>query len=149
LGKYDGTPSCALWFVPEPKTPAKSTTGTARGNSSAPHEPAKRQKTQGLDPAELDRKKTLSILEFDPAVAGTTRLPVLNVFYKKRGAKVAERLCMPFLTRGHVCSNTDCKKPHVTNIDTLPAAEKTKMIDNVKKSPGLTWVTGKAPTGTS
>ena len=56
---------------------------------------------------------------------------------------------MKFLTRGHNCTGTNCKFPHVTNVDTLPDTEKAKFVAFVKKQLGLSWVEGKAPSGTN
>ena len=88
------------------------------------------------------------MLEYDTAAAGTTRLPNLPVYHKKKGAKSPERLCMKFLTRGYACTSRECRFPHVGNVETLTEGEKTKFIEAVKKQPGLSWVDGKAPAGT-
>jgi hypothetical protein len=50
---------------------------------------------------------------------------------------------MKFLTWGFYCDRADCKLPHVTNIDSLTAAEKTILTEFVKKQPGLSWPTAK------
>lgn len=167
LGKFEGTPSCALWFAsatPAGRGAVGSSSPVGSASNSAPGSAAgsgaKRQKTQAsansestnstsLDPADLERRKALGILQFDPTAAGTSQLPTINVYFKKRGARTPERLCMKFLTRGHYCGRADCKLPHVTNVLTLPAAERTKLIDFVKRQPGLAWAEGKAPAGTS
>lgn len=111
----------------------------------------KRQKVQDQvpDSAEVERRKGLGILVFDTTASGTTRLPTINVYTKKKGAKTPERLCMKFLTRGHSCANASCKFPHVTNVDSLPDPEKAKFVAFVKKQPGLSWVEGRAPSGTN
>jgi hypothetical protein len=147
LGKYEGVPTCAQWFSPAAAKTQGSTRGPTSGAGSG-DAVAKRQKTLPANPADAERKKSLGILEFDTTVAGTRKVPVPNVFHKKRGAKLPERLCMNFLTKGYSCTNDGCNKPHITNIDTLPGPDKAKLIDFVKKQPGLSWVPGKSPTGT-
>ncbi|CAB9523035.1 unknown protein [Seminavis robusta] len=110
--------------------------------------PQKRQKT--ADPGDNDRKKTLGMLTFDTAVAGTNRLPMVTARAKKRGGKTPERLCMKFLTRGYFCpGGLDCKMPHIINVDQLTADNRTKLVAFVKNQPGLGWVAGKAPAATS
>jgi len=142
MGKFEGVPSSASWFTPASPGPRP---GRVSGNEgdAAP----KRQKVQ--DPAEHERRKGLGILQFDASVAGTNRLPTINVYTKMKGAKTPERLCMNFLTRGYSCDKADCKFPHVTNVETLPELIKAKFVAFVKKQPGLAWVEGRAPSGTS
>ena len=148
LGKFSGTPICALWFKQPAAGPGRvPRDASTRNPSVAPETGSKRQKT--LDPAETERRKTLGMIEFDTVAAGTSRLPTINVYVKKRGGKTPERLCMKFLCRGHTCPNPDCKFPHITNIEALPDAERAKFILFVKKQPGLNWVEGKAPAGTA
>jgi hypothetical protein len=106
-------------------------------------------KRQRLDPADLDRKKSLGILTFDTATAGTTRLPTCPAYAKKKGAKFPERLCMKFMTKGYACASPDCKFPHVSNVNSLPDGDKSKLVEFVRKTPGLTWVEGKASAGTT
>ena len=65
------------------------------------------------------------------------------------GAKLPERLCMKFLTRGYACTDKDCPFPHVGNVETLTPSNKTKFCEAVKKQPGLSWAEGKAPAGTT
>lgn len=146
LGKFSGVPSCAPWF-PSARivTPPRGTSGTAAGSD------AKRQKTQDppRDSADAERKKSFGLLEFDSSAAGATRLPTANVYFKKRGAKNPERLCMRFLTRGFSCDSTNCKLPHITQLTVLPSVDQTKLIEFVRKQPGLSWVSGKGPAGTS
>jgi hypothetical protein len=165
LGKFEGTPTCSHWFSSALTARAGSGAAGHTGRAAAPSGSAtggdpKRQKTQngssdadrnGRTPPDpdLDRKKALGIIQFDPAVAGTTRLPNINVYYKKRGAKTPERLCIKFLTRGFACGQANCKLPHLTNVDVLPQADRTKLVEFVRKQPGLSWVEGKAPAGTS
>ena len=108
---------------------------------------AKRQKTN--DPGEIDRRKTLGMLTFDTGVAGTTRLPLINVYAKKRGSKVQERLCLRFLTQGYYCGKENCKLPHITNMNTLDGPNKEKFISFVKTQAGFGWAEGKAPPGES
>jgi hypothetical protein len=102
-----------------------------------------------LEPAEFERRKTLGLLKFDHAVAGTNRLPLIPVFLKRKNSKTPERLCMKFLTQGFACTTADCKFPHVTDAERLPAAEKAKLIEFVKRQPGITWADGRAPAGTA
>lgn len=163
LGKFEGTPSCALWFSASP-IPARGVVAgsTQRAVSRlSPSGDVKRQKTQETpvtdrnkvvtfgDQSESERRKSLGILTFDTTASGTSRLPTISVYHKKKNAKTPERLCMKFLTQGFSCDRTDCKLPHLTNIDVLPPADKTKLIEFVKKQPGLAWAEGKAPAGTS
>jgi hypothetical protein len=158
LGKFEGTPSCAPWFAPvggaSPKSPfslePRAPTGAVGGGDS------KRQKTAdtgakkpAADPADLERRKGLGLLTFDSAIAGTTRLPPINVYHKAKNAKTPERLCMKFLTRGHACETVNCKLPHLPGVEALTPASKTKLIEFVKKQPGISWAEGKAPAGTS
>lgn len=154
LGRFEAVPSCAKWW----RTKAGGSTlppahsadhGSARdGNEAFEHQlDAKRQK---LGASEVDRLKTMGVFNYCQATAGAShgRLPTVNVFAKKKGAKTPERLCMKFLTRGHVCEKEACKLPHVPNIDNLPLADRSKLLAFVKKQKGLSWVAGKAPPGT-
>ena len=141
LGKFGGVPCCSPWFSSRSPPP-----GRLRGGGDLSKEGE--SKKPRLDAQDLERKKTLGILEFDPEVAGTTRLPILGVHYKKRGAKIPERLCMKYLTRGYACPNRDCRFPHV-GYDALSDSDKKCFVEAVKKQPGLSWVEGKAPPGTS
>lgn len=141
LGKFNDVPSCAPWFTrgdDKPGTP-KSRAPTETG--------AKRQKVG--NEAESDRLKTFGSLLYNTETSGTTRLPTINVYSKKRGARTPERLCMKFMTQGYSCMTENCKFPHITNINGLPDADKTKFVDFVKKQKGLSWAPGKAPTGTT
>ena len=159
LGKFEGTPNCALWFaaalpVVSPLGPAQRPTGPSAGGDTKRQKtqdapPSDRNKKPATDQADQDRKRLLGLLVFDSAVAGTNRLPTINVYHKARNAKTPERLCMKFLTRGYVCDRADCKLPHISGVDTLPSAERTKFIEFVKKQPGISWAEGKAPAGTS
>lgn len=151
LGKFDGVPSCATWFGRVPPAGQRALPGSAGSDT-------KRQKTTGTDggertkkvadSADFERRKTMGLLQFDPAVAGTSKLPIINVYHKKRNAKNPERLCIKFLTRGHYCDRPDCKLHHVTNVDMLAAPDKTKLVEFVRKTVGLSWAEGKAPAGT-
>ena len=145
LGKFEGTPSCSAWF---------STGTVARTGRPSPTEPPslpatspKRQKTNDVD--DIEKRKGNGVLIFDPAAAGTNRLPTINVYSKKRGAKTQERICMKFLTRGQSCNSPTCKFPHISNAMNLPAGERAKFVTFVRTQPGLTWVPGKEPTGTT
>ena len=142
LGKFGGLPCCADWFSrAEPSQPRTRGGGELVGSSGP-----KRQK---VDPDEIERKKALGMLTYDTTVAGTTRLPNLPVYHKKKGAKSPECLCMKFLTRGYACTDKDCPFPHVGNVETLTPSNKTKFCEAVKKQPGLSWAEGKAPAGTT
>ena len=142
LGKFEGKPVCALWFAPVTPAPGPKSTPVA---TSGDGRDAKRPK---LDQAELDRKKTLGMLVFDTAAAGTKRLPTPTARGKKKGSKTPERICMKFLTQGFYCPDgMACKSPHLTNLNQLTDDNRTKLIDFVKKQPGLSWAAGKAPPG--
>jgi hypothetical protein len=141
------SPRSAVPVVTPRSSPAPTGGGDTKRQKTQAAPPAGK-KTQGVSP-DPDRKKSLGALNFDPAVAGTTRLPQVNVYHRNRNAKNPERLCMKFLTRGYVCDRPDCKLPHVSNLDDLTAAERTKLTEFVRKQPGLTWAEGKAPAGTS
>ena len=145
LGKFQGTPTCASWFSGPPASPGASS--RASNASSGQEQGPKRQK---VDPAKHEYQKAQGIFRFDPAVAGTKRLPMLKVYEKKKGAKIAERLCTQFLTQGYVCPHgASCKFPHINNaMDSLPAPDRKKLADSVKKEPGLSWAPGHAPPGT-
>lgn len=145
LGKFLGRPVCASWFSSPVVTPPRGSPASVPGGD------AKRQRTQdkSLDPAEAERRKTMGLLDFDSTAAGSTRLPICPVYFKRKGAKTPERLCMRFLTRGHVCDRGDCKFPHLTTIAQLSDTDKTKFTDFVKKQPGLSFAEGRAPPGTT
>jgi hypothetical protein len=151
LGKFEGVPSTSPWWGATPSTPKFPTLrvgfDTGRSSGVSVDTATKRQKTQ--DPGEDERRKTMGLLVYDTAVSGSNRLPAINVYAKKRGAKMQERLCMKFLTRGYSCPNADCKFPHLTGVDSLPANEKAKFVSFVKKAVGLSWAEGKAPPGTT
>ena len=138
LGKFGGQPCCYSWFSTK-QGPEGGTGGGARDNP----------KRQRITSAESERHKKLGVLNYDPEASGTTRLPNIPVYAKKRGSKKLERLCMSFLTRGYSCDSPTCRFPHVSNINTLGEDERKKFIDFVKNQPGLTWVDGKAPSGTN
>ena len=160
LGKFEGTPSCALWF-PSGAAPGRVPGPAQRAPANpTPGSDAKRQKTKDApdtdrgkkalgDQTDLERKKTLGALTFDSTAAGTTRLPQINVYFKQKNAKQHERLCMKFLTQGHVCETPNCKLPHLSNLDLLSASERTKLNEFVTKQPGVAWASGQAPAGTS
>ena len=142
LGKFLGSPCCAPWFSqPNRATGGGNRTGAGPGDGDP--------KRQRLDPSDVDRKKASGMLTYDTAASGTNRLPNLAVYHKKRGAKTPERICMRFMTQGYACTSKACRYPHISNVDTLVDAEKTKLIDAVKKQPGLAWAEGKTPAGTS
>ena len=154
-GHFHEVPRCLTWFQPAPGKPTPGAAATKEGGQrgSGGSTPAgsgagsKRQKT--VDPEEAERRKAFGVLNFDSAAAGSNRLPVVNVFRKKRGAKNPERLCMKFLTVGHACTNPDCKLPHVSDLDSLPLEDRKKLLEFVERQRGLTWVAGKAPAGTA
>lgn len=151
LGKFEGTPSCAPWFaavpalVASPGTPGAGK--AARTRAADADGTPKRQKT--LDPADIERRKGSGMLSYDAEVGGS-RLPTLNVYAKKSGSKIPERICMKFCTQGYSCNNGPaCKFPHVSSPAKLPEAERTKLTEAVKKAPGLSFSAGRGPTGTS
>jgi hypothetical protein len=150
LGKFAGIPICHSWFSPG----SNSRGGNTPSGFTAGGDP-KRQKTQasplakGNSPADPEHRKTLGILQFDATAAGSTKLPLIPVLHRLRGSRTPERLCMKFLTRGFACNVSDCKQPHVTNINSLPPDARLKLIEFVKKQPGMSWAEGKAPAGTS
>jgi hypothetical protein len=145
LGKFEGTPNCASWFGSTPPSSGKNSGGGGHRDHDATDPPLKRLKS---DPDEVDRKKALGVLVFDLSASNNGRLPGIDVYHKVKGAKTPERLCMKFLTRGFVCTKEGCKLPHVTNVGSLPAAARTKLVSVVAKHPALSWVEGKAPSGT-
>jgi hypothetical protein len=152
IGKFQGTPCSLTWFagatMEPPTTPPKAARPAPSGAA-----PTSAPKKRRLEPAEVERKKGLGILTFDAQAAGTDRLPSLTVYHKSRGARSPERLCMPFLTKGHCCNKMErgevCKLAHVSSVDVLSTAERTKMVAQVRSKPGLTWVEGRAPSGTN
>jgi hypothetical protein len=147
LGKFEGLPCCAPWFLGGAKSFTTVPTG---GRDAGPCPPPKEEnKCPHLDPNETERKKKMGILTLDPEAAGSRRLPNIPVYFKKRGARAPGRLCMNFLTQGYSCNSKDCHFPHITNVSVLPDAERKKFIDFVKNQPGLNWVEGKAPPGTT
>ena len=87
-----------------------------------------------VTPADLaevtERLRSLGALEFDSAAPGAKAdfFDKVTVRAKKRGSRVAERLCMKFLTKGFACSDPKCKRPHVPNLNTLPETDRKKMI---------------------
>jgi hypothetical protein len=151
LGKFAGTPTCSHWFsrVSSAQQGSPPSTPTTGGD-------LKRQKMQATPPSgnakppiDLEHRKTLGILQLDATAAGSSRLPNPNIYHRKRGAKTQERLCMKFMIRGFACDSTNCKLPHISSVDSLPPAPRTQLIEFVRKQPGLSWVEGKAPAGTS
>ena len=147
LGKFAGTPYCAPWFT-KSSTKSSDHADLVRlrgGQENAGPSPPKRQK---IDSADVEHRKTLGILTLDTNVSGSTRLPNMPVYHKKKGAKGPERLCMKFLTRGYACTAKDCRFPHISKLEALSDSERAKMIDFVKKQPGLNWAEGKGPAGT-
>jgi hypothetical protein len=79
LGKFEGTPSCTSWFGASP--PERSLCNTDRSDDARP----KHQKTV-IDSSEIEHKKMLGILTFNALAAGTSHLPTINIYAKKRGA---------------------------------------------------------------
>jgi len=79
----------------------------------------------------------MGALEFDSAApnAKANFIDKVNVRAKKQGSCVAERLCMRYLTKGFSCGDTNCKRPHVPNLNALPEADRKKMIEFVSKTP--------------
>ena len=140
LGKFGGVPCCVSWFVATPRADPRTDN---RADRSAVKKPRILD-----DPAEAERRTRYGMLDFDPDEAGTKRLPTCKVRAKRRGSKYPERLCMPFLTRGHQCGNPNCKLPHLPNLDGLSDADRKEFHEFVDKTPGLSWVPGKAPPGT-
>lgn len=142
LGKFQNIPCCAPWFATRhgPAGP------TQRERGPSTREEPKRQR---LDPADVERKKAMGIITFDAQAAGASAPPNAPVYAKKRNGRGNERICMNFLTRGFYCPAKDCKFPHVTNVNALPEAERKKLVTFVKNQPGLAWVEGKAPAGTT
>lgn len=144
LGKFDNVPVSASWFSTTKKGQGQGGRGRIEGGTGDSE--AKRPR---LDGDELERKKQLGVLTYDSAVGGNTRLPTVPVFAKSKGSKVKERLCMRFLTRGYVCTSQACKFPHISNINTLPEDDRNKLVEFVRKQPGLAWAPGKEPAGTT
>ena len=153
LGHFRDVPYCSTWFgtappatraAPVPRaTPERRTTDTGRGSAG---------RATPADLAEVtERLRTMGCLEFDSAApsAKADFIDKVNVRAKKRGSRVAERLCMKYLTKGFTCGDTNCKRPHVPNLNTLPEADRKKMIEFVSRTPGLSWVPGRLPAGTA
>ena len=148
LGSFRDVPHCSTWFgTPSsgtrPAPISQGPTGTGRGAAG---------RATPADLAEVtERLRALGALEFDSAVpnAKTDFLDKVTVRAKKRGSRVAERLCMRFLTKGFACADAKCKRPHVPNLNTLPEPDRKKMIEFVAKTPGLSWAPGRLPAGTA
>ena len=143
MGKFAGIPHATQWLSGSNARTGHGDHGEDAGGSSS-----KRARITPADTDEIERKKGLGLLIFDPKVAGSKRLPTLEVYGKRRGARNPERLCMKFLLRGSHCPNPSCKFPHITNVDVLDSVEREKLLDVVQKTPGLDWAPGKAPPGT-
>ena len=139
LGKFAGTPCCAAWFASRSREPTK--VRPVAGND-------REGKRQRLEPGDVDTRKSKGLLTLDAEAAGTSRLPNVGVYHKKKGAKAPERICMPFMTQGYACTARNCAFPHISNIAILAEAERKKLLDVVEKTPGLNWAEGKAPSGT-
>ena len=107
-------------------------------------------KRQQLEPGDVDTRKSKGLLTLDTEAAGSSRLPNVGVYHKKKGAKAPEWICMSFMTQGYryACTARNCAFPHISNIATLAEAERKKLLDVVEKTPGLDWAEGKAPSGT-
>jgi len=153
LGHFRDVPHCSTWFGTAPPVtraapvsraaPKRRTTDAGRG-------PAGRATLADL--AEVtERLRTMGSFEFDSGApnAKADFIDKVNVRAKKQGSRVAERLCMRYLTKGFSCGDTNCKRPHVPNLNTLPEADRKKMIEFVSKTPGLSWVPGRLPAGTA
>ena len=149
-GTFKERPTCASWFLPgKPKIAPKDAAKRIRSAGTSPAAAApKKQKTATA--ADVERRKALGVLSYDLSAEGANldwidRCPVKAL---KRPSKVRERLCMKFLTLGFACGGT-CKKPHFPNLNVLPEGDRTKLVDFVGKSAGLSWVPGKEPAGTT
>jgi len=153
LGHFHDVPHCSTCFgTPPPATCATpvSHVETERRMTDTGHSPAGRATPADL--AEVtERLRTMGALEFDSAApnAKADFINKVNVGAKKQGSRVAERLCMRHLTKGFSCGDTNCKQPHVPNLNTLPKSDQRKMIEFVSKTPGLSWVPGRLPAGTA
>ena len=151
LGYFRDVPHCATWFGTAP--PATRAAPVSRAAPKRRTTDAGRSPVGRAAPADLaevtERLRTMGALEFDLAApnAKADFVDKVNVRAKKRGGRAAEQLCMRCLTEGFSCGDTNCKRPHVPNLNTLPESDRKKMIEIVAKTPGLSWVPGRLPAG--
>ena len=153
LGSFRDVPHCASWFgtppgatraAPNPRTTSERTAPVSGRTSNSRATPA--------DLAQVtERLRALGVLEFDASApnAKADFFDKVNVRAKKRGSREAERLCVRYLTKGFACSDSQCKRPHVPNLNTLPEPDRRKLIEFVSRTPGLSWVSGQQPAGTA
>ena len=145
VGKFTGEPSCLKWFPGhQPSRP-----GPTRGPASPRAPPAADNKRQKVDPDALERRKANGVFIFDPAVAGTSTLPLCTVCHKRKGSSAPLPMCMPFLTRGFACKLATCKAPHPPKLKDLPVKVQKDLLAFARKTPGITWAPGAAPPGTT
>ena len=175
LGTYRDTPACHGWFPrsglsvaraqtkvermrggsQEQSPPASSPSGATNGSA-----PASKKPRTTYSPEDCERLKGFGVIRFDTNAPGANPrcLDTCPVKAKRKGAKVADRLCMRYLVVGETCRKPDaesgqrgnaCHLPHVPNLATLPEKSRRSMIEYVKKTPGLSWVEGKEPAGTN
>ena len=174
MGSFRDTPVCHTWF---PRAAGVATSGRLKaerirggsrdqgGTDSSPSggsaggTPASKKPRTTHSPEECERLKGLGVILFDTAAPGANpkcldRCPVKA---KRKGSKVSDRPCMRYLVVGETCRKPGqdggqrggaCTLPHVPNLGTLPEKDRTAMIEFVKKTPGLSWVSGKEPYGT-
>jgi len=153
LGYFRDVPHCATWFgtaPPATRAAPASRAAPERRTTDTGCSPAGRATPADL--AEVtERLQTMGALEFHPAApnAKADFIDKVNIRAKKRGSHFAERLCMRYLTKGFSCGDTNCKRPHVPNLNTLTESDRKKMIEFVAKTPGLSWVPGRLPAGTT
>ena len=145
LGRFEGCPHAHSWF----SAPAPS--HVPRSPPTVDQPPAKRQRggaATPLDPDRITKAKASGVLVFDPLAAGTKELPLCSVRDTRPGSKTPERLCMPFMTRDHFCSEPNCPRPHISNLKRLSSDKKRESLAHfVSKTPGLSWSPGHAPSG--
>jgi len=103
LGHFHDVPHCSTWFgtlPPATRTSPVSRGATERHTTDAGRTPAGRVTSANL--AEVtERLSSLGALEFDLAApnAKANFIDKITVRAKKRGSRVAERLCMRYLTK--------------------------------------------------
>ena len=120
------------------------------GQQSRGAAPAGNQRDNGLggDDAAREANKRQGFLVYDPAAAGAVgRLPPpCDVFVKLRGMAAAERLCLPFCTRGFYCNRgTRCNQVHITGFTSLPATSQELLRAFVASTNGLSFAPGQNP----
>jgi hypothetical protein len=143
--------------------PTNSRAATEEGVEAPPHQqrdgagqqgrgaaPAGNQRDNGLggDDAAREANKRQGFLVYDPAAAGAVgRLPPpCDVFVKLRGMAAAERLCLPFCTRGFYCNRgTRCNQVHITGFTSLPATSQELLRAFVTSTNGLSFAPGQNP----